>query len=135
MNFPFYPLMLTILIIFVMEKFLLIKPLLYELHINFPKVLVIPRKRWLGPNMSEKLFTGTLRINQPTNFHTCDIPRSRRVFPILSPFTRRSSRRAKSPAFSIVLSVFFFRLTNFMSTVIYGIVYTRRRPQLKIQKD
>ena len=30
------------------------------------KVLVIPRKRWLRPNMTEKLFTGTLRINQPT---------------------------------------------------------------------
>ena len=32
-----------------------------------PKVLVIPRKRWLSPNMTEKLFTWTLRINQPTN--------------------------------------------------------------------
>ena len=31
-----------------------------------PKVLVIPRKRWLRPNMTEKLFTGTSRINQPT---------------------------------------------------------------------
>ena len=31
------------------------------------KVLVIPRKRWLRPNMTEKLFTGMLRINQPTN--------------------------------------------------------------------
>ena len=31
------------------------------------KVLVIPRKRWLRPNMTEKVFTGTLRINQPTN--------------------------------------------------------------------
>ena len=31
------------------------------------KVLVIPRKRWLRPSMTEKLFTGTLRINQPTN--------------------------------------------------------------------
>ena len=31
------------------------------------EVLVIPRKRWLRPNMTEKLFTGTLRINQPTN--------------------------------------------------------------------
>ena len=31
------------------------------------KVLVNPRKRWLRPNMTEKLFTGTLRINQPTN--------------------------------------------------------------------
>ena len=29
------------------------------------KALVIPRKRWLRPNMTEKLFTGTLRINQP----------------------------------------------------------------------
>ena len=29
------------------------------------KVLVIPRKRWLHPNMTEKLFTGMLRINQP----------------------------------------------------------------------
>ena len=27
----------------------------------------IPRKRWLRPNMTEKLFTGTLRINQSTN--------------------------------------------------------------------
>ena len=32
-----------------------------------PKVLVIPRKRWLRPNMTEQLFPGTLRINQPTN--------------------------------------------------------------------
>ena len=31
------------------------------------KVLVKPRKRWLRPNMTDKLFTGTLRINQPTN--------------------------------------------------------------------
>ena len=31
------------------------------------KVLVIARKWWLRPNMTEKLFTGTLRINQPTN--------------------------------------------------------------------
>ena len=31
------------------------------------KVLVIHRKRWLHPNMTEKLLTGTLRINQPTN--------------------------------------------------------------------
>ena len=31
-------------------------------HIYLPKVLVIPRKRWLRPNMTEKLFTGTLRI-------------------------------------------------------------------------
>ena len=27
-----------------------------------PKVLVIPRKRWLCPNMTEKLFTGMLSI-------------------------------------------------------------------------
>ena len=33
------------------------------------KVLVIPRKRWLRPNMTEKLFTGTLRIKS-TNQHT-----------------------------------------------------------------
>ena len=32
-----------------------------------PEVLVIPRKRWLRPNMTEKLLTGMLRINQPTN--------------------------------------------------------------------
>ena len=36
-------------------------------HINTPKLVVIPRKRWLRPNMTEKSFTGTLRINQPTN--------------------------------------------------------------------
>ena len=38
-----------------------------------PKVLVIPRKLWLRPNMTEKLFTGTLRINQPTNQSTCSL--------------------------------------------------------------
>ena len=31
-------------------------------HIYLSKVLVIPRKPWLRPNMTEKLFTGTLRI-------------------------------------------------------------------------
>ena len=36
------------------------------------KVLVIPRKRWLRPNMTEKLFTGTLRINQPTDQIVCN---------------------------------------------------------------
>ena len=29
-----------------------------------PKVLVIPRNRWLRLNMTEKLFTGTLNKNQ-----------------------------------------------------------------------
>ena len=28
------------------------------------KVLVIPRKRWLHPDMTEKLFTGTLSKNE-----------------------------------------------------------------------
>ena len=36
------------------------------------KVLVIPRKWWLGPNLTEKLFTGTLRINRPINI-LCDL--------------------------------------------------------------
>ena len=36
-------------------------------HIYSQKGLVIPRKRWIRPNMTEKLFIGTLRINQPTN--------------------------------------------------------------------
>ena len=31
-------------------------------QIYSPKVLVIPRKRWPHPNMTVKLFTGTLRI-------------------------------------------------------------------------
>ena len=30
-----------------------------------PKVLVIPRKRWLRANMTDKMFTGTLSIKQP----------------------------------------------------------------------
>ena len=32
-----------------------------------PKVLVIPRNRWLRLNMTEKLFTGTLNHNQNKN--------------------------------------------------------------------
>ena len=31
-----------------------------------PKVLVIPRKRWLRPDMSEKLLTGKLNLNTNT---------------------------------------------------------------------
>ena len=31
------------------------------------KVLVIPRKRWLSSDMTEKLLTGTLSINKQTN--------------------------------------------------------------------
>ena len=33
-------------------------------HILCPKVLVIPKKRWLCPDMTEKLFTGTLSNNE-----------------------------------------------------------------------
>ena len=33
-------------------------------HLPPPKVLVIPRNRWLRLNMTEKLFTGTLNHNQ-----------------------------------------------------------------------
>ena len=39
-----------------------------------PKVLVIPRKRWLRPNMTEKMFTGTLSIRKKQhkkNMYTC----------------------------------------------------------------
>ena len=32
-----------------------------------PTVLIKPRKRWLHPDMTEKLLTGTLSLN--TNFH------------------------------------------------------------------
>ena len=28
-----------------------------------PKVLLLPRKRWLRPDLTEKLLTGTLRLN------------------------------------------------------------------------
>ena len=41
-------------------------------HIYSLKVLVIPRKQWLCPNMTEKLFTGTLRINQPTMLNSAE---------------------------------------------------------------
>ena len=40
---------------------------LSKAHLLPKKVLGIPRKRWFRPNMTEKMFTGTLRINQPTN--------------------------------------------------------------------
>ena len=37
---------------------------LEQRNIYSPKVLVIPRNRWLRLNMTEKLFTGTLNINK-----------------------------------------------------------------------
>ena len=40
---------------------------LSKIYIYPPKVLVIPRKRWLRPNMAEKLFTGTLSFKQTKN--------------------------------------------------------------------
>ena len=33
------------------------------------KVLVIPRKRWLRPNLTEKLFTGTFSHEPSSLFH------------------------------------------------------------------
>ena len=36
-------------------------------YIYPPKLLVIPRKRWLRPNMTEKLFTGTLSLKKNQN--------------------------------------------------------------------
>ena len=35
-----------------------------------PKVLVVSRKRWQRPNMSEKVFTGTLSIKPSQNIIT-----------------------------------------------------------------
>ena len=37
---------------------------LKQRHIYSPKVLLIPRKRWLRPYMTEKVLTGTLSINK-----------------------------------------------------------------------
>ena len=35
------------------------------------KVLVIPRKWWLRPDMTEKLLNGTVSININKHIHTC----------------------------------------------------------------
>ena len=35
-----------------------------SIFVYLPKVLVIPRKRWLRPDTTEKLFTGTLSLNK-----------------------------------------------------------------------
>ena len=37
---------------------------LSKIHLPPEKVLVIPRKRWLHPDITEKLFTGTLSKNK-----------------------------------------------------------------------
>ena len=39
------------------------KPTSAMLCLNSPKVLVIPRKQWLQPDITEKLLTGTLSLN------------------------------------------------------------------------
>ena len=49
------------------------------------KVMVIPRKRWLRPDMTEKLLTGTLSINtnKQTNSHSfCQISNVHTVYPV-----------------------------------------------------
>ena len=56
------------------------------------KVLVIPRKRWLRPNMTEKLFTGTLRINQSTKSSTGDALNSSTVDALNSSKTKTCYR-------------------------------------------
>ena len=60
------------------------------------KVLVIPRKRWLRPNMTEKLFTGTLRINQPT-----DQPNL-----LADSMTSMTAKRIRQPKWNSVEKVF-----------------------------
>ena len=77
-----------------------------------------------SPHTYPKLeFIPVHSFNSPCNvlLHTCDIPRSPRVLPLLTPLTRWSSRRAKFPAFCIFLSDFFANQPFFMSTVVYGI--------------
>ena len=46
-----------------------VKPCCVREHGTFTpqKVLVISRRRWLRPNMTDILFTGTIRFNQPTH--------------------------------------------------------------------
>ena len=51
------------------------------------KVLVIPRKRWLHPNMAEKLFTGMLSIKpnqKPKQAQVSGCPRSEGRFLLLA---------------------------------------------------
>ena len=67
----------------------------YARHIYSQKVLVIPRKRWLRPNMTEKLFTGTLRFNQPTNQHYFLLS-SFFLFSVFEPMTIRDQMVFKS---------------------------------------
>ena len=43
-----------------LTRFTMLCPLARQIY--SPKVLVIPGKGWPGPNMTVKLFTGTLRI-------------------------------------------------------------------------
>ena len=38
-----------------------------------PTVLVKPRKRWLRPDMTEKLLTGTLSLNTNKQTSTCTV--------------------------------------------------------------
>ena len=45
-------------------NFITVKMTIFIFRIYSPKVLVIPRNRWLRLNMTEKLFTGTLKHNQ-----------------------------------------------------------------------
>ena len=44
------------------------------------KVLVIPRKWWLHPNMTEKLFTGMLSLNKTKQTDIIKTKRKRSVF-------------------------------------------------------
>ena len=50
-----------------------------------PKVLVIPRKRSLRPDMTEKLLTGTLNLNTTSNFYIATL-RFTRIYLLFSYF-------------------------------------------------
>ena len=59
-------------------------------YIYLPKVLVIPRKRWLRPDLTEKLFTGMFKNetkrNMNTVLHISASGRQRHAFSLIDSF-------------------------------------------------
>ena len=49
----------------------------FDTYLHSTKVLVIPMKRWLRPDMTDKLFTGTLSNNETkTKNKNCELPKA-----------------------------------------------------------
>ena len=95
-----------------------------DFDIYSPKVLVIPRNRWLRLNMTEKLFTGTLNQNKKKTalilFHCAQQTYQRSLYQTLTDINIKNQifRILHSKCITIIISICHFDHRIFKLTTV-----------------